>query len=86
MTTDQTKRSRGRPRPPETIARDEAILAHLRTNGAQSRNQIADSFGLPYTIVYLALDRLRREGKVRTCADTAGPRTLWSAEVDAPCP
>ena len=83
---NDTKRPRGRPRPEETINRDAAVLAHLQLHGPQSRNQLAESLGLSLTITYLSLDRLRRDGKVRTCADTAGPTTIWSADVGAPCP
>lgn len=82
----ETKRPRGRPRPPETVERDAAILTYLETHGPQSRNALAEGLGLDKTITYLALDRLRRSGRVRTCADTAGPATLWSSEVNAPCP
>lgn len=86
MTAQETKRPRGRPRPQSTIDRDAKLLAHLKANGPMSRNQLADSFGLDKTITYLALDRLRRAGQVRTCADTAGPSTLWSSNVEEPCP
>lgn len=83
---DQMKKVRGRPRPPETIARDEAVLALLRSRGALSRNRIAEELGEEKVKVWLALDRLRRDGLVRTCAHTSGPGLLWSAEVDWPCP
>lgn len=82
----ETKRPRGRPRPPHTIERDGKILAALKENGPQSRNALCEALGLDKTIAYLALDRLRRQGLVRTCADTAGPATLWSSDVEAPCP
>lgn len=85
MPEQETKRPRGRPRPQATIERDERILSYLNTGGPKSRNQLAEELGLDKTITYLALDRLRRAGRVRTCADTAGPSTLWSSEVDAPC-
>lgn len=80
------KRPRGRPRPQETVDRDTAILAQLRLNGPQTRNQLAASLGVSLTKTYLALDRLRQDGKVRICADTAGPGSVWSADVEAPCP
>lgn len=86
MTMTEAKRPRGRPRPPETIERDERIYSYLHTGGAKSRNAISEELGLDKTITYLALDRLRRAGRVRTCADTAGPSTLWSSDVEAPCP
>jgi uncharacterized membrane protein len=80
------RRPRGRPRPPETVERDRRILDCLRAGGAKSRNQLAEELELDKTIVYLALDRLRRQGLIRICADTAGPGAVWSAEVDSPCP
>ena len=84
MTTEE-KRPRGRPRPQETIERDRMILSLLRTDGPKPRNAIAEELGLDKTIVYLALDRLRRAGLVRICADTAGPGAVWSADVEQPC-
>lgn len=86
MAVQETKRPRGRPRPQETIERDERILSYLKTSGPKSRNQLSEELGLDKTITYLSLDRLRRDGKVRTCADTAGPSTLWSSDMEAPCP
>jgi len=83
MTT--TKRPRGRPRPIETIERDEKILKLLQRSGSFTRNQIAEALGLDTTITYLSLDRLRRQGRVRKCAGT-GSNTLWTSEANAPCP
>ena len=83
---NETRKTRGRPRPQETIDRDAAVLAHLKMNGPCTRSGIAEAFGLPPVKVWLCLDRLRREGLVRTCARTEGPGLLWSAEVDRPCP
>lgn len=82
------KRPRGRPRPPETIQRDQMILDRLRDPdvGPQTRNQLAETLGLHPTHVYLSLSRLRRNGLVRICADSAGPGAVWSSEVDSPCP
>lgn len=84
--TEDMKRPRGRPRPPETVERDEKILALLTYHGPRTRNGIAIELGIPVTKVYLSLDRLRRDGKVRICADTAGPGSVWSADVGTPCP
>lgn len=83
---NETRKTRGRPRPQETIDRDAAVLAHLKAHGPLTRSDIAEVFGLPPVKVWLCLDRLRREGLVRTCARTEGPGLLWSAEVDRPCP
>lgn len=84
--TQEAKRPRGRPRPQETIERDEQILAYLRENGPQTRNNLAMALLLSKTVTYLALNRLRAEGKVRICAAQGGPNVLWTTEVDAPCP
>lgn len=82
----ETKRPRGRPRPQETIDRDRAILAYLKTNGPQTRNDLAAQLLLDKTVTYLALDRLRRAGQVRTCTAKGGPHVLWTTGVDQPCP
>lgn len=83
---DQVKRPRGRPRPAETVQRDQAVLELLRHDGAQTRNQIAEKLGAEKVKVYLSLDRLRREGLVRTCTSAAPGSTVWTAEVNQPCP
>lgn len=82
----ETKRPRGRPRPEETVARDAAILAYLKENGAQTRNDLAAALLLEKTVTYLALNRLREQGHVRTCAAQGGPGVLWTTGVGAPCP
>lgn len=81
-----TRRPRGRPRPQETIERDAAVLAQLKLNGAQTRNQLSESLGLSKTVTYLALNRLRDQGQVRICAGQGGPDVLWTTEVNQPCP
>lgn len=87
MTMTESKRPRGRPRPPETIARDEAVLALLRTAAdGLTRNEIADRLGEGKSKTWLSLDRLRRDNLVKLCAGTAGPDAVWTAEVGAPCP
>lgn len=80
------KRPRGRPRPQETIDRDNAVLAHLRLNGPLTRNQIAESLGEDKGKVWLALDRLRRGGLVTLCGAQGGPDATWTTEVNVPCP
>ncbi len=79
---------RGRPRPDETIRRDERVLSILRT-GALSRNRLRDKLNetdetVSASQVWLSLDRLRREGKVKLCQGI-GER-VWSCDVDEPCP
>lgn len=83
---DQMKRPRGRPRPQETIERDAAILELLQSEGAMTRNQLSERTGVDKVKVYLALDRLRTRGLVRTCTSAAPGQTLWSSAVGEPCP
>lgn len=79
---------RGRPRPQETIDRDARILAYLRDNGPQTRNDLAEALGESKSKVWLSLDRLRREGRVGTCrkAEQTGAAVRWTTAVSAPCP
>jgi len=84
---EQTTRPRGRPRPQETIERDQRILAYLKENGPRTRNDLADALGEERSKTWLSLDRLRRENKVRLCASASpGPDMLWTTEVTEPCP
>jgi predicted transcriptional regulator len=72
---------RGRPRPAETIERDQRILALLRKNPkGMARNEIAEVMGLNKSRTYLSLDRLRRNGlarKVSPEGSQADKDTLW---------
>jgi predicted ArsR family transcriptional regulator len=81
-----TKRPRGRPRPQETIDRDNAVLAYLTEHGPQTRNALADALGQEKSRIWLSLDRLRRDGRVRLCGPQGGPEAIWTTEVSAPCP
>jgi len=76
-------RGRGRPRPAETIDRDERIHT-LLASGARSRGQIAQETGLTTDLVRLALRRLRRDGRVRQCLRDGV--VVWSLDDDTPCP
>lgn len=78
----QTAPRRGRPRPVETIERDERIY-QLLAEGAQSRGQLAQETGLTTDLVALALGRLRRAGRIRQCLQ--GGVIVWSA-ASTPCP
>jgi len=74
---------RGRPRPAETIRRDETILAMLQDNpDGLTRNDIAEEMGLNKSRTYLSLDRLRRDGKAQKISpegSQADKDTLWVA-------
>jgi DNA-binding CsgD family transcriptional regulator len=81
-TTAPTPR-RGRPRPANTIARDEEIYA-LLADGPRSRNSIATQLGLEKSLVYLALDRLRHTGRIRQCIQDSA--IVWAIADGTPCP
>ena len=78
----QTAPRRGRPRPAETIERDERIH-ELLAAGSMSRGQLAADTGLTADLVALALGRLRRDGRVRQCLD--GGVIVWSVADGTPC-
>lgn len=86
MAVTEHKRPRGRPRPEETIRRDQAVLAALKEHGPQTRNALADRLGEGKSKVWLSLDRLRRDGAVRLCGPAGGPDAVWTSEVSEPCP
>lgn len=79
----QTAPRRGRPRPAETIERDERIY-QLLAEGSMSRGQLAQEANLTTDLVALALGRLRRDGRVRQCLD--GGVIVWSVADGTPCP
>ena len=79
----QTAARRGRPRPAETIERDETIH-QLLTEGSRSRGQLAHETGLTADLVALALGRLRRAGRVRQCLQDGV--IVWSVADGTPCP
>lgn len=105
---------RGRPRPEETIRRDEHVLRILQS-GSISRNRILErlskecfslegilrlehlfiggeckycfikqGYRISPSQVWLSLDRLRKEGRVKLCQGI-GER-VWTSAVDKPCP
>jgi Fe2+ or Zn2+ uptake regulation protein len=77
---------RGRPRPEETIRRDERVLQIL-SQGALSRNRLwtrlkKEEPSVTQSQVWLSLDRLRSAGKVRLCQGI-GER-IWTTEQSCP--
>lgn len=78
-----TRSPRGRPRPEETIRRDERILALVRQK-PMSRNQICEKTRLSGSLVWLSLNRLRLAGEVKLCQGI-GER-VWTADTGSPCP
>lgn len=79
----QTRNRGGRPRPAETIERDERILA-LLAGGPSSRGAIARAAGLEVGLVRLALERLHRAGRIRQCL--ASGTVVWTVADGQPCP
>jgi predicted HTH transcriptional regulator len=73
-------------RPPAVTARDESVFALLKEQGAKTRNQIADALNIPRSLTYLSLDRLRTAGRAKRCFSEENSYTLWSVEVEEPCP
>lgn len=82
----EEKARRGRPRPEDTIERDDRILELLSKRGPHTRNEIAERLGISFSLTYLALDRLRRAGRVKRCLQTDGGTSVWSTAVDESCP
>jgi uncharacterized membrane protein len=81
---EQTVQRRpGRPRDPQVAARDEEVY-RLIAAGTGSRSGLAQATGLDRTTVQLCVQRLKRQGRIRTCAD--GGTIVWSVADDAPCP
>lgn len=73
-------------RPPAVAARDESVFTLLKEQGSMTRNQIADTLNLSRSLIYLSLDRLRTSGRAKRCFSEANSYTLWSVEVEEPCP
>jgi hypothetical protein len=48
-----------------------------------TRNELASALGEPESKVYLALDRLRKEGRVRKCSGE-GSTTVWTTGAGCP--
>lgn len=76
---EQPKRTRGRPRPQETIDRDNAVLAHLQTAHPEglSKVELAVSLGEKEQQVYSSLRQLSKEGRAENRHTTEGYR--WFA-------
>ena len=82
--TEQEAKPRGRPRDPMCEQRDNAVYARLESGGPATRNELAELMGLRKSLVYNALDRLRRSGRIRPCLGTGGV-VRWTAGGDKPC-
>lgn len=79
----ETARRPGRPRDPQVAARDEHIY-RLIAQGTASRSALADATGYDRPTVALSVQRLKQQGRIRTCAD--GGTIVWSIADGTPCP
>ena len=78
-------RGRGRPRTQETIDRDNAIENLLKAEGPMSRRQISQRMGINWSVTYLALERLRKAGRVKPCGGSSRAM-VWTIETKERCP
>lgn len=82
MTETAAPTRRGRPRPSNTIERDDQVLKALQASGTPlTRNQLSEQLGLEGKIVYLSLYRLSRGGKI--VRGTEGRGQAWQAVAPA---
>ena len=79
----ETVRRPGRPRDPQIAARDEEIY-RLIADGTGSRSALAKATGLDRPTIALSVQRLKKAGRVRTCAVDGA--IVWSVNDGQPCP
>lgn len=65
---------RGRPRPIDTVQRDEQAVQLLRS-GPLTREELAERLGVKSSLAYLVAFRLTRSGKARKIAPAEGARS-----------
>lgn len=82
---NEDTRPRGRPRPDETVGRDDRIFSLLEGRGPLTRNEIAEITGLSPSLTYLSLARLKKDERIRPCLKDGG-EIVWSTGVGSPCP
>jgi predicted ArsR family transcriptional regulator len=78
--TATVHRGRGRPRPTETIDRDQQTL-ELLSRGPLTRKELADRLGVNLNLAYLTLDRLRELGRVRRTTGGRGDGRTYTWEL-----
>lgn len=84
MTEDTGAARKGRPRSPETIARDTAIMQLLKT-GPKTRNALAATLGISKSLTSIAINRLKDAGEIKRCVGPDG-EPLWTRLIEEPCP
>lgn len=70
------KKGRGRPRPVDTVERDERVYEALSGEQPRGRQELADEFGTSLNIIYMSLTRLRKQGRVHIVR--SGKYHLWT--------
>jgi len=75
---------RGRPRPDETVQRDEAVFGQVQAAGAEgvTRDKVAADIGLQPNQVYLSFFRLKRDGRIVRSSGTG--RAIWTVAPEQP--
>lgn len=71
---DETAARRGRPRPDNTVQRDEQVFEQL--SEPRTRGQLAEMTGLDARAVYLSLHRLRTTNRIQRTRE--GAQHVWS--------
>lgn len=79
----QAPARRGRPRPPDVVARDEQVY-QLIAGGTGSRAALAEATGLDRPTVALCAQRLKKAGRIRTCWEDGS--AVWVVDDGTPCP
>lgn len=67
---------RGRPRPQETMTRDDEVKNLLRS-GPKTTQQLAESLGVKNGIAYLCIYRLKKSGSVQKVQASEGRNPAW---------
>lgn len=69
--TEKVDGRKGRPRPAETVERDEVVFSYLDglrnedgTRGSKTRAELVTELASPANVVYLSLYRLSRAGRI----------------------
>lgn len=74
-------RGRGRPRPQETVTRDEQVYELLSRGGSLTRDELAALVRSTPHLTYLSLWRLARERRVRRVPNTENGRQTNRWEI-----
>lgn len=82
--TEDTAKRKGRPRPEDTIKRDEQVLKLIAESGDNgvTRTQLAETLELEGNTVYLSLFRLKQDGTIVRSRN--GGDHVWKTVVAEP--